>query len=85
MIPMKCEPLCDHCHPEGRIREIHKKSYCIPDEGFGESFLTDGFTRIKVTIIAPAIIPHSRVMKMTIARDASKLQKRNVIAAGTAF
>lgn len=57
----------------------------IPGGGLGESVLADGLNRIRVAIRAPAIIPHRSVRKITIARDASNRQNRNVMAAGAAF
>jgi len=57
----------------------------ISDDGFLDSFLADGLTRINEMIIAPAIMPQSAERNMTIARDASNPQKRKVIATGTAF
>lgn len=39
----------------------------------------------KNTTIAPAIIPKTAQRKITIAREASNFQKRNVIVTGTAF
>ena len=58
----------------------------MSDDGFVDSFfLADGLNRINEMIIAPATMPQSAERNMTIARDASNLQKRKVIAAGAAF
>lgn len=49
------------------------------------AFLSDGLGLTKEAKIAPAIIPQITERKITIARDASNFQKKNVIATGDAF
>jgi hypothetical protein len=87
MIQRKPAGLCDHYHLRVNIfNNIQTGQFFeISDDGFLGSFLADGLNRINEMIIAPAIIPQSAERNMTIARDASNLQKRRVIATGTAF
>jgi hypothetical protein len=87
MIQRKPVGLCDHYHLRVNIFKNMQTGqfYEISDDGFLDSFLADGLNRINEMIIAPEIMPQSAERNMTIARDASNLQKRKVIATGTAF
>lgn len=49
------------------------------------SFLLDVFIRNKKAIVTPIMSPVSTERNMTIARDASNLQKKKVIVTGMAF
>jgi hypothetical protein len=49
------------------------------------SFLADGFFLTKNPIIMPIIKPVTAERNITIARDASNLQKKKEIITGTAF
>jgi hypothetical protein len=87
MIKRKPTALCDQYHLRVNIFKKMQPGQCyeISGDAFLDSCLADGLKRIRDVMIAPAIIPPIAERKMTIARDASKLQKRNVIATGTAF
>src|SRR4030042_2171042 len=74
---------------KSKIRLDNKVNFKKPLKNSGafifRYFLTDDFTFNNDTIIAPVIIPAITERKITIARDASNFQKRNVIATGMAF
>jgi hypothetical protein len=74
---------------KSKIRLDNKVNFKKPLNSSGafifRYFLTDDFTFNNDTIIAPVIIPAITERKITIARDASNFQKRNVIATGMAF
>jgi len=48
-------------------------------------FFVDGFIRNKKAIITPVMSPVITERNMTIAREASNLQKKKVIVTGMAF
>jgi hypothetical protein len=66
-------------------KDLYRFFVPVSEVGLSAPFFPDGLNLKSDTIIAPDAIPPSIQRNITIARDASNVQKRKVIVTGMAF